>query len=239
MADALPLNLLAMGALSIAEAEPRRWLQYVAKLDELRSREKLPERNYVLLRQSLLARSILLTTTDGDPDALSEDTADYVMKHALAEHTRELQQEIRQREEALVTGAEQLRASEAKAAEAEAARHDREREQMAAFTRVARKNARRVVVIAGFTLAVLVLVASVISFPWPIEPPLSTVLPAWLSIALGVVAIAIGTASVVVGSTIHGVGEKLIDGLTEVLARRYKSRFAPNEDVAKSPIDPV
>lgn len=215
-AEDLPLNLLAMGALSIAESKPRIWQRYVEKLEELRSRAKVSERDYVLLRQSLLARSILLTVTDGDADAFSEDTAEFVLKHALAEHARELQREVQQRDESLAASAQTLAAAEA-----------RERAQLLAFGKVARRNAKRIVVGSSVTLAVILFAASVISFPWPIDRPLSTVLPVWLSIALGVIAVVVAAGSVIVGFTIRGAGNAAIDRLAASLERRYRARFTP------------
>lgn len=237
-ADDMPLNLLAMGALSIAESEPRIWLKYVEKLDELRSRERLTERDYVLLRQSLLARSILLAATDGNADAFTEDTADFVLKHALEEHARELQEEVRRRDGELAERDEQLAASDARAAAAIADRDARARAQSAAFAARARRNARLVVIGVGSVLALAVLAASIVSFPWPIDPPISTVLPGWLSITLGVFAVAIGAASIVVGLTIRGIGSNLMASLAARFERSYRSRFEP---INESPptLDPV
>jgi hypothetical protein len=210
------LNLLAVGALSIAESEPRVWLRYVEKLEELRAREALAERDYVLLRQSLLARSILLTVTDMEPDAFTEDTADFVLRHALGEHARELQHEVQNRDAEIAAGAKQLTESRA-----------RERAQADAFSHAARRSARRVVIAVGIVLGVVALLGSVVSFPWPIEPPLSTVLPAWASVSLGVLAVGIGIASVLVGFTVRGFGETLMGRLASAFERRYRKRFAP------------
>lgn len=213
----LSLSLLAMGALSIAESEPRVWLRYVEKLEELRAREALSVRDYTLLRQSLLARSILLTVTDGDPDAFSEDAAEFVLQHALAEHARELQTDIQERDAAIASGASSLAAAES-----------RERAQISAFAHVARGTARRWVIATGTVIALLVFAGAVISFPWPIDPPLSTVLPPAVSIALGVVAVVIVTASVVVGFTLRGIGASVFERLAKVFERRYRARFKPD-----------
>jgi hypothetical protein len=87
-------------------------------------------------------------------------------------------------------------------------------------------------------LALAVLAASIVSFPWPIDPPISTVLPGWLSITLGVFAVAIGAASIVVGLTIRGIGSNLMASLAARFERSYRSRFEP---INESPptLDPV
>lgn len=218
-AESLSMNLLAVGALSIAESEPRVWLKYVEKLEDLRAREALAERDYVLLRQSLLARSILLSVTDNDPEAFTEDAADFVLKHALAEHARELQRDVQTRDVEIAAGVEQLKFSQA-----------RVKAQSDAFRHAARASAKRVVVIGGVLLGLLLLASSIASFPWPIEPALSTALPAWASLGLGVIAVGIGLASVLVGFTVQGFGEALMSRLTGFFERRYQRKFAPKAD---------
>lgn len=216
----LPLNLLTMGALSIAESEPKVWFKYVERLDELKARERVSERDYVLLRQSLLARSIILATTENDIDAFTEDTADFVLRHALAEHARALQSEVAEGQQELVN-------SQERANKAEAERDRQAQAQRAAYRSAANKTARAVVIVLGGVLALIALASAIISFPWPVETPLSATLPAGVSITLGVVAVAIGTASVVVGFTIRGVGQRAIDGLAGWLELRFRRWFAP------------
>jgi len=220
-AAALPLNLLTMGALSIAESEPKIWFKYVERLDDLKARDRVSKQDYVLLRQSLLARSIILATTENDIDAFTEDTADFVLRHALAEHARALQAEASERQQELVD-------SEARASKAEAERDHQTRSQRAAYRAVAEKAARVVVIVLGSVLALIVLASAILSFPWPVDPPLSASLPAGVSIALGVVAVAIGTASIVVGLTIRGVGQRAINGLAGWLEIRFRRWFAPS-----------
>lgn len=234
----LPLNLLAMGALATAESEPKVWYKYVEKLEELRDRERISERDYVLLRQSLLARSILLSTTDGNADAFSEDTADFVLKHALAEHTRELQLDIQRRDEALAEKTRDVAESEARATKAASEQEAAMTAQYSMYRAVARRNAHRFVLIFGILLAIIVLCGALVSFPWPTNTPLSALLPAWFSISLGICAVIIGTASVVVGCSVRGVGKSVMSRLATFLERRYRARFTPEEsspDASGSP----
>jgi hypothetical protein len=121
-------------------------------------------------------------------------------------------------------------ASEARAAAAIADRDARARAQSAAFAARARRNARLVVIGVGSVLSLMVLAASIISFPWPIDPPLSTVLPVWLSLALGVFAVVIGVGSVVVGLTIRGFGSIVIESLAGRFEAAYHSRFEPIDE---------
>lgn len=219
------VNLMTMGAMSIAESEPKVWLKYVTKIDELREREALSERDYVLLRQSLVARSILLAVTDGEVDAFTEETADFVLRHALAENARELQEQLTERE-GMIAQTEQALAAARSAT-------DREREAAGAlrkahedgFEQAARKAARRWVLFAGAALTLVALAGFIVSFPWPLDPPLSTALPAWAAIGIGVVAVVLATGSLLVGFTVRGVGSRVSDKLTSYLKRRYITRF--------------
>jgi hypothetical protein len=213
-AESLSMDLLAVGALSIAESEPKVWLKYVEKLEKLRANDRLKERDYVLLRQSLLARSILLNVTSNDPEAFTEDAAAFVLKHALAEHARDLQVQVEEGERELASRAEKLAASQ-----------ERERGQSKAFTDVARRDAKRATTGFGVLLGLVLFTAAAVSFPWPIDPPLSTALPAWLSIALGAVAITTTVASLLVGFSVRGVSERITEPLTRLLERRYRARF--------------
>lgn len=217
-AEGLPLSLLATGALSIAESEPSVWRKYVGKIDELRSRAKVSEREYVLLRQSLLARSILMAVTEGDADAFSEDTADFVLKHALAEHTRELQSQMQTLNEALTSRDQLLAAAVA-----------REQDSQLLYGKEARRAAKRIVVTTGIVISLILLLASIASYPWPVDPPVTALLPAWLSITLGVLAALTALASIGVGFTLHGAAKSLIERLARVLEKRYRSRFSNSD----------
>lgn len=222
----LPVSLLAMGALSVVESNPKTWFKYVTKLDELRARERLDEREYVLLRQSLVARSVILAVTHNDADAFTEDTADMVLKHSLAEYARELQLE---RDEAVVRlGEQEMQASQAKA-EAEAASRARDEDRAeyeSGFHTAGERAAKRFVIAVGAILAALTIAGFVVSFPWPLDPPMAAVLPSWMSIALGVIGVLIAAGSLLVGFTVRGFAARMKAPLAAWFSRRYRRRFS-------------
>ncbi|AMM19609.1 hypothetical protein AX769_04965 [Frondihabitans sp. PAMC 28766] len=223
----LPLDLLGIGAMSVAEGDPKVWLKFVEKIEFLHSRERLVDRDYVTLRQSLLARSLLLAKTDGNVDAFTEDTAEFVLSHAQREHSRELQEEISKRDDDLARARQDLAASAVRASRTEASLRGELAARTDAYASVALRRAKAIVLVVGIGVSVLLLISAVVSFPWPVDPPLATVLPWWISLGVGLVAVALGVSALISGVTVKGLGAWAVTSLARRLEERYKARFAP------------
>lgn len=110
----LPIRSLVADSYSVMRADDHVWRLYLEKIEELRATQKVTDVDYILLRQSLQVRSLLMHETHCDPDAFTEGSARRVLEHAR----RAIQQEAL--DEAAAARAE---ATEAKrrAAETEAA----------------------------------------------------------------------------------------------------------------------
>ncbi|HHY48410.1 MAG TPA: hypothetical protein GYA10_01495, partial [Alphaproteobacteria bacterium] len=164
--------------------------------------------------------SLLLTVTDNDPDALTEDSTEFVLKHALAEHGRELELQLAEREREVQEGARRISEAEA-----------RELAREVTFKREADRVARRVVRTGFVAISVLCVAAAFFSFPWPVNPPFIQLLPTWAAVVLGIIALAafiVGLA----GWSFRHARRWLEMPLSRSLERRYRARFNPADDAS-------
>jgi len=110
----MPIRSLVADSYSIMRADDHVWRLYLKKIEDLRATQKVTEVDYLLLRQSLQVRSLIMHETHSDPDAFTEGSARRVLEHAR----RSIQHEAREEAEAARADAAEVRrrASEAEAA---------------------------------------------------------------------------------------------------------------------------
>ncbi|GAA5036468.1 hypothetical protein [Actinopolymorpha pittospori] len=148
-APELPGRRIIADCYAAMSPEDKVWSQYVEKIERLRADETVSEDQYILLRQSLSARSLMLFTTHEDPAEFTEGTVRTVLEKAeqnIARATRsDLEDERRRLEEI--------------SAEFTA--------QRARLDLVAHKTARKAIQILSFVVGATAIVGTIISAPWP------------------------------------------------------------------------
>ncbi len=78
----LPVRNLVTDSYSIMRAEDHVWRLYLEKIEDLRVTQRVSEVDYVLLRQSLQVRSLIMLETHSDPEAFTEGSARRVLERA-------------------------------------------------------------------------------------------------------------------------------------------------------------
>lgn len=78
----MPIRSLVADSYSVMRADDHVWRLYLEKVEELRTSRKVTDVDYVLLRQSLQVRSLIMHETHQDPDAFTEGTVRRVLEHA-------------------------------------------------------------------------------------------------------------------------------------------------------------
>lgn len=110
----MPIRSLVADSYSVMRVDDHVWRLYLEKIEDLRATQKVAEVDYVLLRQSLQVRSLIMYETHSDPEAFTEGSARRVLEHAR----RAIQQEALEEAKAARVDAAAARrqASEAEAA---------------------------------------------------------------------------------------------------------------------------
>lgn len=165
-APELPIRSLVADSYSVMRADDHVWRLYLEKLEDLRATQKVTEVDYVLLRQSLQVRSLIMHETHSDPDAFTEGSARRVLEHAR----RAIQHEALEEAEAARADAAEARrrASEAEAASrteaADLARRldTRERE----LETVVGKVATTIAAVALGSIGIIAVVGAIFAIPF-------------------------------------------------------------------------
>jgi hypothetical protein len=82
VAPDLPMQALVADSYATMRADQSTWHQYVEKIERLREAGTVTGDNYVLLRQSLQIRALILVETDYAPEAFSEGSVNRVLNKA-------------------------------------------------------------------------------------------------------------------------------------------------------------
>jgi hypothetical protein len=110
VAPDLPVQSLIADSYATMQADQATWHQYVVKIEELKQAGRISDDNYLLLRQSLQVRALILVDTGSDPEAFTEGSAERVVARARENITAEAQAEARAaRDREVVARAELVR----------------------------------------------------------------------------------------------------------------------------------
>lgn len=119
-APEMPIRNLVADSYSVMRADDHVWRLYLEKIEDLRAAQKVTEVDYVLLRQSLQVRSLIMYETHSDPDAFTEGSARRVLEHARRAIQQEALEEARVAHEAAEAARQRISEVEA-ASQADAA----------------------------------------------------------------------------------------------------------------------
>jgi hypothetical protein len=78
----LPEHAIIADCFAAMRPPDHLWKRYVEKIESLRDRERITSDEYVLLRQSMPVRSLVMYETKEDPEAFTEGTLDRVLSKA-------------------------------------------------------------------------------------------------------------------------------------------------------------
>lgn len=184
----LPIRSLIADSYSVMRAEDHVWRLYLEKIEDLRATQKVTEVDYVLLRQSLQVRSLIMHETHSDPDVFTEGSARRVLEHAK----RAIQQEAL--EEAKVARADAVAArrqaseveTESRAQADDLARRLDAREQE--LEKVVGRVARVIAAIALSLIGIVAVVGAVFAIPFISSNALGGVIGSVVSVCVVVYA---------------------------------------------------
>jgi len=199
-APQLPRKRVIADAYAAMQPSEQMIRKYIAAISELASRDGLPEEDYYLLRYSMEARKLLMDSTLGDDDAVTQATVAEILSLAKAQIRGEAQARLDSLEAEL---------NRARAAEAE---------REAAIRARARAAGRAAGGLITYALLALLLFGTLAAFPWG-TPGLAR---GWWRYGLSVGTLALLTTSLgnlILGTTVKSLQRSVELGVTSALHR--------------------
>lgn len=200
----LPAKQLISYCRAALQPSDELWKTFLGEVESLRESGGVDEEEYVLLRHSLEAKAALMEITEGDVDRISSGRVEEVLNRAWTKHERELQNDL-EREKQLRTEAQKRAESRRKAT---ASRLD------GISSRIAWWVSRGL----GVGIGVVLVVATVLAFPWDL-PAVRSAIPNYLGTGLLIVLLGIYIGDHFVGSTVRK-GIEVLEGMTYRFLRR-------------------
>ena len=165
LAPELPIRNLIADCYSSLSVPDRVWRLYVEKIEELRTKGSVSVNEYVLLRQSLQVRALIMVDTKLDPESFTEGSVNRVLERARAT----IEGEVRAEAEAALSSAESAK-QETRKIRAEAAAQNESHQRILAAERartegVVRTVSRTVTLACLSLIAVLVIVGAIFTLP--------------------------------------------------------------------------
>ncbi len=162
----LPLRSLVADSISAMRVDDHVWRLYVEKLDVMRDRKAVTANDYVLARQSLQVRSLIMLETDSNPELFTEGS----LKQIIARVHASISAEEQRKTEAAQHEAEserQARIEQEAGLLAQVAEKDRLFRVERAKTDAAADRIARTATLALFTIAtILAAVGTFVVQPW-------------------------------------------------------------------------
>ncbi|MFI7021494.1 hypothetical protein ACIBMZ_02085 [Micromonospora sp. NPDC049900] len=173
VAPELPEHVIIADCFAAMRPSDHLWKRYVEKIESLRERERITDDEYVLLRQSIGVRSLVMYQTGEDPDAFTEGTVDRVLAKAhenIAGAAMAEADDERQRKSQALAELERARAdADQQKAEKLADAQSSERNLRAVARRLGRMATMSAITLVGVAAAVGAFLAT----PWPGVSPVT------------------------------------------------------------------
>jgi hypothetical protein len=203
-APALPRKLIIADAYAALQPPPEFWKLYLAEIARLRERGDVSDDQYYVLRHSAAARAAVMDLTRGQIQAFTEGTVAEVLAIAQEHIRADLQHELRAKAESVA----ELEAAVIKKDEAMVsltAQHELERQGLSTRlstleetvrlqderrTNSARRWAGRLMFIPKGLAFTVILVGTLLTFPWGLPPIAGSLTKYVTSVVLGLLFIA-------------------------------------------------
>ncbi|MFV2024328.1 hypothetical protein ACFHWV_06815 [Micromonospora sp. LOL_028] len=214
----LPNRAIIADCLAAMRPDDALWAQYVEKFEVLRDRGAVTDEDYILLRQSILVRSLIVYQTREVPEAFSEGTAQQVLEKARENIARKAVAVAEAK-----TESERQRgaaaAEELELAQAELRRLKNEREAEIArreenLRNLAGRIAHWIIVVVGGAISVFAFVGVAVATPWPGSKSIS---PSGIGVVLLYLSAAIFATLSLYGAIFGGSLSKLAKGSEKIL----------------------
>jgi hypothetical protein len=209
---------------------PEFWKLYLAEIARLHEKGQVSEDQYYVLRHSAAARAAVMDLTKGQVQAFTEGTVAEVLAIAQEHIRADLQHELRAKAES-VAELEAVAAKKDEAIVSLTAQHELERQglmaQLGALeemshlrderrTNSARRWARRLMVMPKGVAFAVVLVGTLLTFPWSLPPFAGAWTKYTTSVLLGILFV-VTVASAYWGTAVKAYLSKVEDGLAQRL----------------------
>lgn len=197
---------LAVAAIAATEPDERIWRQYAARIEALLDQGAVSVDEYVLLRQSSLARSILVNRTGSEVEAFAEDTVKFVLSHAKDRELEHADRQLQVETDARLLAQAEAANKEADLVAVQASLADFRRQVEGRILAEANELAGRLVAVAKYVALGLLGVALLISLPWPSRPDFLG--SGWVPLGLAFLLAAAGWEAFRTGSSVNQFAER-------------------------------
>lgn len=171
-APELPEHAILADCFAAMRPDDALWRKYVDKIEQLRERESVTADDYVLLRQSLSVRSLIMYQTKEKVESFTEGTVEQVLAKARDNIASAALEEAAAERKLRTEAAAELRRSQEELNRLEAEKESQRELQQTELELIAHRIARIFVRFASALVFILALVGTILSVPWPgLAPP--------------------------------------------------------------------
>jgi hypothetical protein len=166
-APSLPEHIILADCFAAMRPDDSLWRRYLNKIEDLRQGGTVTESEYVLLRQSMPVRSLIMYETREDPDAFTEGTVDRVLAKARENIACEAMADAAEERQRTTQLTAQLNLAQEEARRLKRERDAETQRNILHQKNLARRAARMITVSLQVVIGIVAFAGTLLAVPWP------------------------------------------------------------------------